>query len=221
MRIAVDHRDAILEASAALFARRPYHEVLMDHVADKVGVAKGTVYRYYETKEDLFAAVALFYFDRMNAEIAISSKGDAPPLQRLHATMLCVARLLEEHKNFFQVMQQHECELFIRKKSDFAKRRAHFRGILAELLNEAQARGEVSCPFDTAVAGDMLMGMIRNVRRLSDPPPPPEKLTEMALHIFIHGLAASPASPNANSSNGNSSNGNGTENGNGNNGAHN
>ena len=195
MRIAVDHRDAILEASAALFARRPYHEVLMDHVAEKVGVAKGTVYRYFETKEDLFAAVALFYFDRMNAEVAVVSRIDGPPLVRLRATVLCVAKLLEEHKNFFQVMQQHESELWIRKKNEFYKRRSEFRAIVSNLISEAQLRGEVHCPFDPALAGDMLMGMIRNVRRVADPLPPPEKLTDMALHLFVHGLTVPTAAP--------------------------
>ena len=190
MRIAVDHRDAIMEASAALFARRPYHEVLMDDVAEKVGVAKGTVYRYFETKEDLFAAVALFYFDRINAEVAVAAKIDGPPLVRLRAIVLCVATLLEEHKNFFQVLQQHESELWIRKKSEFSKRRAEFRTLVSSLISEAQARGEVNCPFDPAVAGDMLMGMIRNVRRVADPLPPPDKLTDMALHVFINGLSS-------------------------------
>jgi AcrR family transcriptional regulator len=188
MRVAVDHRDAILEAAAALFARRPYHEVLMDHVADKVGIAKGTIYRYYETKEELFAAVALYYFDHMNAEIAVASKGEEPPLERLRRTLLCVTNLLEQHKNFFQVMQQHESELWTRKKAEFAKRRGNFRGIFAALISDAQSRGEVDCPFDPHIAGDMLMGMIRNVRRLSDPPPPPEQLADMVLHVFFHGL---------------------------------
>lgn len=190
MRVAVDHRDAILESAAALFARRPYHEVLMDNVADKVGIAKGTIYRYYETKEELFAAVALYYFDHMNAEIAIASKGEEPPLDRLRNTLLCVTNLLERHKNFFQVMQQHESELWTRKKTDFAKRRTNFRGIFAALITEAQSRGEVDCPFDPAVAGDMLMGMVRNVRRVSDPPPAPEQLTDMVLYVFFRGLGA-------------------------------
>ena len=37
MRVAVDHRETILQTAAKLFARKPFHEVLMDDVADQAG----------------------------------------------------------------------------------------------------------------------------------------------------------------------------------------
>src|SRR5687767_3152762 len=46
--------DHILEVAAQLFAKRHYHEVRMEDIALKAGVAKGTIYRYFEDKEDLY-----------------------------------------------------------------------------------------------------------------------------------------------------------------------
>src|SRR4051794_21692152 len=46
--------DRILDAASRLFSERRFHEVLMDEIALVAGVGKGTLYRYFHTKEDLY-----------------------------------------------------------------------------------------------------------------------------------------------------------------------
>jgi TetR/AcrR family transcriptional regulator, cholesterol catabolism regulator len=49
-----ERREALLAAAEQLFASRDYREVSMAEIAEKAGVAKGTVYLYFDTKEALF-----------------------------------------------------------------------------------------------------------------------------------------------------------------------
>ncbi len=49
-----ERRSAILKAAAHLFSVREYREVSIDDVARGAGLAKGTVYLYFKTKETLF-----------------------------------------------------------------------------------------------------------------------------------------------------------------------
>ena len=49
-----ERRSAILGAAAHLFAVREFRDVSIDDVASSAGVAKGTVYLYFRTKETLF-----------------------------------------------------------------------------------------------------------------------------------------------------------------------
>jgi AcrR family transcriptional regulator len=51
-------RDAIVAAARHAFAERGYADVNVADVADAVGVGKGTVYRHFASKEDLFTAAA-------------------------------------------------------------------------------------------------------------------------------------------------------------------
>ena len=46
----------IVRAAAEVFANRDFHRVLMDDVAARAGVGKGTLYRYFPTKDDLYFA---------------------------------------------------------------------------------------------------------------------------------------------------------------------
>jgi len=47
----------IIEAASAEFARRGYRKTTMSDIAKTIGVSKGAVYQYFETKEALIGAV--------------------------------------------------------------------------------------------------------------------------------------------------------------------
>jgi AcrR family transcriptional regulator len=49
-------RVAILQCASSVFSERPYHEVLTDEISTRLGVGKGTLYRYFSSKEELYFA---------------------------------------------------------------------------------------------------------------------------------------------------------------------
>ena len=56
-RDADSKRSLILDAALEVFAARGFHEATMDEIAATSGVAKGTLYRYFESKEDLLEQI--------------------------------------------------------------------------------------------------------------------------------------------------------------------
>jgi AcrR family transcriptional regulator len=52
-----DARDRILQAALSEFSEKGFHNTTIDTIAERAGIAKGTVYRYFKTKETLFAAL--------------------------------------------------------------------------------------------------------------------------------------------------------------------
>ena len=52
-----DVRQRIMEAALSEFSERGYHATTIDSIAERAGIAKGTVYRYFRTKEALFSAL--------------------------------------------------------------------------------------------------------------------------------------------------------------------
>lgn len=48
---------AILDASYGLFGSTGFYETKMSQVAERAGIAKGTIYLYFKNKEELFLAV--------------------------------------------------------------------------------------------------------------------------------------------------------------------
>jgi AcrR family transcriptional regulator len=57
-RLAPDERRReLVETGASLFAERPYDDVAMEEVAQRAGVSRALLYRYFASKRELFAAV--------------------------------------------------------------------------------------------------------------------------------------------------------------------
>ncbi|HYF51250.1 MAG TPA: TetR/AcrR family transcriptional regulator [Planctomycetota bacterium] len=193
MRVATDHRELILATAARLFARKPFHEVLMDEVAEAAGIAKGTIYRHYANKDELFTALALSYMEKLTASLEAAASGGAPPLERLHAMITAAVREVQERSDFFQVMQRNECNLAADRRGDFMQRRDTIRACFVRVIEEAIARGDLRCPFPTFYVGDMIMGMIRTVLRFNDPQPQARELADMILFVVTSGLGANAA----------------------------
>src|SRR5688572_11769799 len=47
-------REQILAAAAKLFTRMPFEDIKVERIAEACGFAKGTVYLYFPSKEELF-----------------------------------------------------------------------------------------------------------------------------------------------------------------------
>jgi AcrR family transcriptional regulator len=50
-------RAAILAIAQELFAHKPYDAITMSEIAERAGLAKGTIYLYFATKEELFLVI--------------------------------------------------------------------------------------------------------------------------------------------------------------------
>jgi len=50
-------RKKIIDSAAKLFSQKSYHEVMMEDVAKLSSIAKGTVYNYFSSKEELYFSI--------------------------------------------------------------------------------------------------------------------------------------------------------------------
>lgn len=95
-------RDAIVVAAAALLEERPVESIHIRDVAERAGVALGTLYRYFRSKEQVLAAVLEHWaaWDTAPPEIVGDSVGD-----RLRARARFIIDSVEESPHIFTVEQ--------------------------------------------------------------------------------------------------------------------
>jgi AcrR family transcriptional regulator len=61
-------REALLDAAAAVFARRGFHGASLDEIAETAGYTRGAIYRHFADKEELLHEVCMRYNERSFAE---------------------------------------------------------------------------------------------------------------------------------------------------------
>ncbi len=102
-------RRRILDAATTLFVERHYHEVRMDDIAKKAGVAKGTLYLHFGNKENLYVCLALDFMDKLIEQLA----QQASRLETLEAKLLAMVRTARE----FTTGRGYLLDLFQRAES--------------------------------------------------------------------------------------------------------
>lgn len=63
MQVCTDKKVLILDAAEALFHRYGYSKTSLEDIAKEAGLGKGTIYYYFESKEDIFFEVAQQHSD--------------------------------------------------------------------------------------------------------------------------------------------------------------
>jgi AcrR family transcriptional regulator len=72
-------REQILEAAVRVFARRGFGNATVAEIAEEAGVAPGTIYIYFEGKEDLFMSIPELISEPMLATFLEAAFGGNPP----------------------------------------------------------------------------------------------------------------------------------------------
>ena len=67
---------AILKAAAELYETHDFDDVHMGAIAERVGLAKASLYGYFRTKDDVFLALAVRDVDRWASDV--ESRLEAP-----------------------------------------------------------------------------------------------------------------------------------------------
>jgi AcrR family transcriptional regulator len=96
----------LLEAAAQEFGQRGYHEAAITGITQRAGVALGTFYTYFESKEELFRALVRDMSQATRAHVAEAVRG-AP--DRLAAERLGLAAFIaftRKHPELYRIIEE-------------------------------------------------------------------------------------------------------------------
>ena len=184
-------RKAILDAAESAFVKREYDEVLTDEIASLAGVRKGTIYRHFPTKEELYSAVLLRGFDELEAAvagIAAEPSGARERLARLCREML---RAFWTRSTLFHTVQGLGRSAG-RARRELRARRNRFHALLEETLRSGLESGELR-PHDPHLAAQFLIGMLRSAVVFRRPGDQVDGLAQEILAVFLRGVGAKEA----------------------------
>ncbi|MGH9441332.1 MAG: TetR/AcrR family transcriptional regulator [Thermoanaerobaculia bacterium] len=159
----------ILAAASRVFAARQYHEVLCDEIAQEAGVGKGTIYRYFRTKEDLYFATILQGYEAINHSLASAITAETSPEKRLERIARELFEYFWDRRSFYSLLYRNE-QRFLAQEGRLKKNREHLVKIVEQTIREGVESGQFR-QVDTKTAAEMFLGMIRAInvfRRESD-----------------------------------------------------
>ena len=77
---------AILREAVHVFARDGFRGTDVQEIADRANVGKGTVYRYFGDKQELFWATVFWVLHKLDVHLASAAAGERMAMDKLRAT---------------------------------------------------------------------------------------------------------------------------------------
>ncbi len=104
-------RDEILKTATDLFFEKSYHDVTMNEIADRMGVAKGTIYNYFPSKENLYLEILEKSFELVEKFLHEEMEdSDSAPV-KLRKLLAAVFTFYRQHLKVLKILSRDETHL--------------------------------------------------------------------------------------------------------------
>jgi AcrR family transcriptional regulator len=178
--------ERMLDAAARLFGAQRFHEVRMDDIAAQAEVGKGTLYRYFNDKEELFLALV----ERSSQQLltyllAEVERGDGPRA-KLEAVAASIVKFFDERPHLFDLIQR--AEVMTGPGVPWKETRNRNYELVKSLFEEGTASGDFAVA-DPGLAAWLFLGGLRAVIRF-DKTPRPRDLARRIVRSFTGNTAA-------------------------------
>ena len=184
-------RRRIVEAASNLFSRLGYSACDMDRVAAKLRIAKGTIYLYFSSKEELFRACVADGMARMRLDVQAAAALHENPLQQ-------IASAIRAYLKFFAAHPQ-VVELLIQERAVFKKQslptyyehrdanRVYWRQLYEQLIQQGRFRSDIPVESLLDNVGNLVFGTMFTNHFLGPPTSLDEQCAKM-LEIMFRGV---------------------------------
>ncbi|QTV79605.1 TetR/AcrR family transcriptional regulator [Microbacterium sp. NIBRBAC000506063] len=148
-------RRRLLEAAEAVFAELGYHEASIVKITERAGVALGTFYLYFDSKQTIFEALVIDLNSRVRHSMTEAMTGATSRIEAERRGFEGFFRFTAEHPALYRVVREAE---FVSPQA----MRLHYERIVEGYvagLSAAQADGDVDAALDPEITAWALMGM--------------------------------------------------------------
>jgi AcrR family transcriptional regulator len=173
-----------------VFAERGFPGTDMQAVADAAGVAKGTLYLYFASKEELFLAATDQGIRRMREVVNGEADLEPDPLKRMRVAVRAYLQFFRNHPEQVELMLQERAEFRSRTTPTYflhrAARAEQWHDRLRGLIADGRLRDIPISRIDNALC-DMIYGaMLTN--HMSGRQVPVEEQADGIIDIAFHGI---------------------------------
>lgn len=187
-------REQILDRATEQFAEHGFPGTDVQWVADGLGLSKGTVYRYFPSKEELFLAAVLRGVGQLCDHIHAAADGEADPFGRMALSVRAYLQFFKSHPQLVELLIQERAEFKSGRKSTYFEHRDARRGPWRETIAGLIAAGRVRpMPVERVidVLGDVLSGtMFTN--HMAGRKKPYEAQAQDILDVVFNGILSEP-----------------------------
>lgn len=178
---------AILDAAAAEFGEKGFHDGSISGITRRAGVALGSFYTYFDSKDDVFRALVRDMSSQVREHVAPALRDARDQIDAERAALLAFIRFTRSKKELYRIIDEAE---FVDAES-FRQHYASTAERIAARLRAAADRGEVRDDVGEIHAWAIMgMNVFLGLRySVWDEQTPPEAVADTVAQLLARGIA--------------------------------
>ena len=199
-KVKENKKNTILKAARKLFFDRGFKSVTVDSIAAKAGVSKGSIYLYFDSKEEIYAQVLITDNIELNKNIKIFSTKEAPATELLLEFSQIYINYFLEHNELFRILmtfmlQTEQMNLTQEQNTELIRTTNENIKVISTIIQKGMDSGEFVPTIDIRQAQYAIWGLFNGIISLylfmGNPAKRADRIHSMvkdSLTIFIKGL---------------------------------
>ena len=131
-----DTKDIIFRTAKKLFAKNGLTDTTMDDIAKDASIGKGTIYHYFESKEQMYCLIIEQDMDEIKKELETIVDAESTPDKKLSAYIMGRMKLMSKFSGFYQMFKQDYVDYYGYNRKAYEKYQDFETGNIIRFLKE-------------------------------------------------------------------------------------
>lgn len=156
----LERKEMILDAALESFAAHGYDTCNVDAIAELAGTGKGTIYRHFPSKLELFAAVVERGHNSLLKRFESITEAKCGVSEHITQGLTQFVDFFVEYPNYYRVMMIEQPELRLKVKLDMDAGYHHFLKVISAMVKEDIHQGLIK-KVDPAFAAQFFLSLMK------------------------------------------------------------
>jgi TetR/AcrR family fatty acid metabolism transcriptional regulator len=156
-------RESIIRAAIEVFSKKGFQAAGISEIAQRAGVADGTIYQYFKNKEDLFFSIPIEKTNEFRSKLELHLKGITGALNKMRKFVWYFLYFFKTNPEYGRLLmlEMRVSKSFVSTKTyDFLKQSV---SSVLEIITEGQREGVIRKDVDIYLLRHLILGILEHM----------------------------------------------------------
>ena len=156
-------RESIIQAAIEVFSKKGFQAAGISEIAQRAGVADGTIYQYFKNKEDLFFSIPIEKTNEFRSKVKLHLKGISGALNKIRKFVWYFLYFFKTNPEYGRLLmlEMRVNKSFVKTETyDFLKQSV---SSVLEIIEEGQKEGVIRKDVDIYLLRHLILGILEHM----------------------------------------------------------
>jgi TetR/AcrR family fatty acid metabolism transcriptional regulator len=156
-------RESIIQAAIEVFSKKDFKTASISEIAQKAGVADGTIYQYFKSKEDLFFSIPVEKTNEFRSQLELHLQGISGAFNKLRKFVWYFLHFFKTNPEYGRILmlEMRVSKSFVKTETyDFLKQSV---SSVLDIIAEGQKEGVIRSDVSIYLLRHLVLGILEHM----------------------------------------------------------